>query len=67
VEGFRPAPVVICGDLALDGDSGYSNLANRSRGSQKIFLFNPSPMIAFSLIAHGLYHFVFYVFWHDII
>jgi hypothetical protein len=24
-------------------------------------------MIALSLIAHGLYHFVFYVFWHDII
>ncbi|MGA7657361.1 MAG: hypothetical protein WCA96_11345 [Methylocella sp.] len=62
MEGYRPAPGIAFGDLALDDGSGYSNLANRSCGSQKIFLFIPSPMIA-----HGLYHFVFYVFWHDII
>jgi hypothetical protein len=34
---------------------------------KKYFDSIPSPMIALSLIAHGLYHFVFYVFWHDII
>jgi hypothetical protein len=67
VEGFRPAPGVTCGDLALDGDSGYSNLANRPCASKKYFDSIPSLMIALRSIAQGLYHFVFYVFWHDII